>query len=239
MSVELLAVIPFYKRKDQLDRCLTALAQSTYPVTPWIHDNSNENIGFTKAINLGLKGAIAKGSTYALLLNQDCYVFPETVANLVALMEKRPRCAVAGAKQMWARDPNVIVHGGCHEAFPRGRNITGSKSRGDCAVSLPMPWVNGAIVLVRIAALVEIGLLDENMILVGSDSDLCYTARARGWEVWYCAEAECLHEEGATASTREEQFLETMKKDMLYWRDKWLGPNLYARLFQVRPEEGR
>ena len=54
----LLAVIPFYKNQRQLDTCLAHLQAQTHPVTPWIHDNSTDNLGFTKAINLGLREAI-------------------------------------------------------------------------------------------------------------------------------------------------------------------------------------
>jgi len=90
-----LAVIPVYRKYEQRDRCVAALNAQTIPVGVFIHDNSTENIGFTKACNRGLREAFKRGCTYAMLLNQDCYPEPEMVERLVTFMEQHPRCAIA------------------------------------------------------------------------------------------------------------------------------------------------
>ena len=226
-----LAIIPFYRNRAQLDRCLAALAaQQPAPPDVFVHDNSVVNVGFTRAVNLGLAEALRRGFPYALILNQDCYLRPAALAQLVRFMDARPRCAIAGARQVASCDEDFIMHGGCGAAFPAGRHVTGRKSRGDCAESRLMPWVNGACVAARLKAVADFGPLDERMFLVGSDADWCYAARARGWEVWYCADAECVHEFGASARPPDEATRRVMLKDMLYWRDKWVDAPLYRRL---------
>jgi GT2 family glycosyltransferase len=90
-----LAVIPVYHKYEQRDRCVAALERQTIPVEIFIHDNSTENIGFTKACNRGLREAFKRGCTYAMLLNQDCHPEPEMVERLVTFMEQHPRCAMA------------------------------------------------------------------------------------------------------------------------------------------------
>ena len=57
----LLAIIPFYKNQRQLDQCVAALARQTRPVKPWIHDNSEHNLGFTATVNRGFREALRAG----------------------------------------------------------------------------------------------------------------------------------------------------------------------------------
>lgn len=230
----MLAIIPFYKRQDQLDKCIAALAASTVPIEPYVHDNNEANVGFTKACNLGLREALRRGDKYALLLNQDCYVNPDSVARAVEFMEAHPRCAIAGPKQLRAEEPDVIIHGGCTDAFPAGRHVVGKVSNNDCAVSLQMPWVNGACMVVRMEAVTDIGLMDENFFLIASDSDYCFTARQRGWEVWYCAESVVMHEGGGVSSVqRNIDAMAHFNRDQVHFRDKWIGTMGYELLKQV------
>jgi GT2 family glycosyltransferase len=240
MPADILAIIPFYKRQDQLDRCLAALAASSYPIEPWIHDNNVNNVGFTRACNLGLRESVRRGHKYAVLLNQDCYVKPEAVGNVVAFMDAHPRCAIAGPKQLRAEEPDLIIHGGCAQAYPTGAHFTGRVSQGQCAVSLPMPWVNGACMVIRTEALWDTGLMDENLFLIASDSDFCYTARQRGWEVWYCAESVVLHEGGGVSSKQPSlTYMEHFNADQRYFRDKWIGTQGYQLLKEVPPAPGK
>ena len=207
-----------------------------HPVTPWVHDNNAQNVGFTAAVNRGLHAAYDGGYDYALVLNQDCYLRPDAVGGLVGLMEREPRCGIAGVKQLHSLDEDVIIHGGCLAAFPAGRHLGGRRSAGDHAVSRPMPWVNGAAMFARMAAVREFGTLDPNMRLVGSDSDWCYTARARGWDVWYCAAAEAVHEQGVTGrNSAPVELQQVMAADMAFWRDKWVGTILYHKLSRQFP----
>ena len=83
--------------------------------------------------------------------------------------------------------------------------------------------------IVRMEAILEIGLMDENMKMFGSDSDWSYTARARNWETWYIAEAECVHEQGVSQS-RTPEMEKTFERDMVYFRSKWLDGELYKDL---------
>jgi GT2 family glycosyltransferase len=48
---------------------------------------SAENLGFGKANNLGIQKALELGADYVFLLNQDTWIFPETISNLVQVAE--------------------------------------------------------------------------------------------------------------------------------------------------------
>lgn len=223
-------VIPSYKKPEQLEKCKKALDKQTYDhVKPFIWDNNTHNIGFTKAMNKGLKLAAYSEGDYVILLNQDCYLKPNSVTKMVEFMDKNPKCAIGGIKQISDKNPDYIVHGGCQEAFPSGIHKVGSIANGDCSINKMMPWVNGACLIVRLDAVLDIGLMDENFFLICSDSDWCYTARARHWEVWYIADAECIHEQGISNKPTPE-FEQIMVDDMVYFKDKWCESGLFREL---------
>jgi GT2 family glycosyltransferase len=233
MSAAIPIVIPVYHKPWQLERCLDALQAQSVPVDPWIHDNSVENLGCTRAFNLGLRRLQdpdrAATHRYAILLNQDCYLAPDAVEAVVTFMDDTPRCAIAGIKQFASYDPDLIIHGGCTVAHPTGMHLMGRRSLGQCVNTRPMPWVNGGCMVVRLEAIADFGLMDERMVQFGSDSDWCYAARVKGWEVWYCAEAECVHEMQLSRGLSGPA-LATFQGDMAHWAQKWLGSPLYSLL---------
>jgi hypothetical protein len=223
-------IVPVFKKPDQVEKCKAALAAQTAPAEPWIWDNNVENIYYTKAQNKGLRWAFKQGCEFAMCGTQDVYLRPTAVEAFLQLMRDHPRCALAGPKQLLASDEDVIVHGGGTIVYPGGHHHGGQVSKGDCAVSAKMPWVNGACMFARLEAVLDFGLMDENMLMLGSDSDWCYSARARGWEVWYCAEAVCLHEVGVSNRGASPELVKLFQADMGYFRDKWIGSALFARL---------
>jgi GT2 family glycosyltransferase len=54
-------------------------------------------------------------------------------------------------------------------------------------------WVCSACMLLRRAALDQVGLLDERLFVYMDDVELCQRLRAGGWSVWYCPEGEAVH----------------------------------------------
>lgn len=71
----------------------------------WIVDivESKENLGFGRANNLGMQYAIENGYEYAYLLNQDAWIFPETVTTLMNAFEKNPEYGVLSPIQITAK----------------------------------------------------------------------------------------------------------------------------------------
>ena len=59
-------IIPFYKQKAQLDRCLRQLQQQTVGVEIFIRDNSHDNVYFTRAVNEGIRRFLKEDWQYIL-----------------------------------------------------------------------------------------------------------------------------------------------------------------------------
>jgi GT2 family glycosyltransferase len=164
---------------------------------------------------------------YFLIINKDMYLQPDAVEQMILLMDGQPRCGIAAPLQMLPDTPGQVICGGL-EAFPAGTLNVGPLAWFD--KDEPIGWADGACMLLRRQMVQEIGLFDSNMVFIGSDSDYCFTARSRGWEVWSVAAARGTHERGGSSATRD-QALELQKiKDMLHFADKWLTKNVYSRL---------
>lgn len=104
-------IIVTYKGKRWYDKCFQSLRESTYPVTTIVIDNasgdgsadyirehfpevivieSDKNLGFGNANNVGMKYALEHDCDYVFLLNQDTWVKSDMMEKLVNAAEKYP-----------------------------------------------------------------------------------------------------------------------------------------------------
>src|SRR5438477_10814215 len=99
-------IIPAYRAPQKLERCLAAVRSQTAPAQLYVHDNNVNNIGFTAAVNQGLRRALKSTEEFALILNQDVYLPPDGIEKLTSFMRSHPRCAIAGVKQVGEQNPD-------------------------------------------------------------------------------------------------------------------------------------
>ena len=221
-------IIPFYKNKPQLDKCLLHLRQQTMPVEIFIRDNSDDNIYFTAAINEGIRHFLRKPVKYMILLNQDMYLEPHAVKEMVNFMNRHPRCGIGSPLQIHPRRSDYAIWAGCYEAFPLGRHLHGPVRQ--FKSDSPTYWANGACMILRREMIEEIGLMDKNLVFIGSDSDYSFTARSRGWEIWRIATASGVHDHGASGNSGNPHIELIKINDMLYFSKKWLNGELYRMM---------
>jgi len=208
------AVILLYGDRGDLDRCVDSVKTHCPQVNIIVIDNNQVNRGFTKGTNDGIKQGSAP---YVWLLNQDAVALPGADTALVKRLESGPRVGIAGSMQLDPDDHDLIRHGGTIRAFPAGAHKGGRLSMGHCRLPEKQTWVNFASVMLKREMIQEIGLLDEKMFLLFSDSDFCYWARYRGWEVWYEPDSRVYHRLGKASKTVSEW----QQKDMQAFMDKW------------------
>jgi GT2 family glycosyltransferase len=217
-------VIPYYKDKVALDKCLDILHHQKLEVKIYIRDNSDDNIYFTKAINEGIRQLLLFDTKYILVLNQDCYLDYNCLEELVKYMESNPKCGISAPVQY--DSDGDIGWAGSRESFPEGKVVEDILSINPYTT----PWVCGACMLVRTDMIREIGLLDENMQFICSDSDYSFTARARGWELYVVPDATTTHDFGMSGGNDNYELNKIKQSDMTYYYHKWLSGGLYDYL---------
>ena len=217
-------VIPYYKDKMALDKCLDILHHQKLEVKIYIRDNSNDNIYFTKAINQGIRQLMLFDTKYILVLNQDCYLNDNCLEELMKYMESNPKCGISAPVQY--KSNGKIGWAGSRESFPEGKVVEEILSE----QPYTSPWVCGACMLLRTDMIREIGLLDENMQFICSDSDYSFTARARGWELYVVPDATTTHDFGMSGGNSNLELNKIKQSDMTYYYHKWLTSGLYDYL---------
>ena len=81
-----------------------------------------------------------------------------------------------------------------------------------------MPWVTGAAVMLRSAALQASGLFDDGFFLYFEETELLWRLRRRGWQIWNEPRARIVHEGGVATQIRDPKTGVPFKKPMpRYW----------------------
>jgi len=221
-------IIPYHRKKKQLDKCIAHLKNQTIKLEIFVQDSNDTNIYFTAAVNEGLRKYIARSCRYIVILNQDMYLEPAAVEIMLTFMDRHPDCGIGAPLQINSENPEYVISAGGQEAFPCGKNQHGRLL--DFTEDEQIYWANGACMMLRKDMVQEIGLLDENYAFIGSDSDYCFTARSRGWQIWRIAGAKGVHDLGSSAKLAEMRIEFLKIKDMIYFSNKWLTGGLYKKL---------
>jgi GT2 family glycosyltransferase len=172
----------------------------------------SRNIGFAAASNIGIREGRGE---YVLALNPDTELTGGALDVLLSLMDADPRVGIAGCRLVL---PNGRFDHAAKRAFPTPLSALGhftwigrrARARGPLAAYRapdveegPVDAVNGAFMLLRRAALDEIGAFDEDYWMYMEDLDLCYRFAEASWTTWYEPRAAVLHvKHGSTGGRR-------------------------------------
>lgn len=153
--------------------------------------------------------ALQRDTDYVLLLNGDAFVREDTIPALLETLEAHPRWAAVSAHLQNEDGSNQ----GTGFGFPGvcSTLLALSGLRRNCflhgcqrvigAEDIEVDWVPAACLMMRRAAIQEVGLLDEGFDPgYGEDIDWCKRAARSGWRVGVCAHARVVHLGGASFS---------------------------------------
>lgn len=143
---------------------------------------NDRNLGFGAANNRALATVT---TPYALLLNPDCLPTPEFLDGMCKAAERFPDAAIIA--------PHLIRKDNTPEISYRWPathwESKGSMADGPCCVG----FVCGAVMLLNMAVMKEIGFFDETFFLYYEDEDLCQRVFLTGRQIVLIPEAEIKH----------------------------------------------
>ncbi len=242
----LISVVTWNSR-DSVLPCLAALAAQTAPADIMVIDNASSdgcldlvraahpgvqtvalasNTGFCGGHNVALRHALAQGHDVVWLVNDDTRCAPDTLARLLAEMQRHPQASVVS--------PVIVneTHSGsgasrhvefCGAALdPR---VLRKRKASDSAHALAlaadpdlMPVVHGTAILLRRSLIERIGLLNEQLFAYFDDDDLSTRCQRSGAAVRMCADAEVWHD-NPVATERGPHYHYLMTRNRwLFWR---------------------
>jgi len=172
-----------------------------------------ENLGLGAGWNRGIRET---AGDYVLILNADAWAVDDAVARLAAFADAHPRAAVVGPRLLhpdgrlqptvrgfptpWRLATEYLF---LRKLAPRSRAFNAFYASGfEHDEARTAEFVRGAVMLVRRAAIDEVGGLDEDFFLFSEETDWCFRFRAAGWQVWFTPDAEFVHVYGAAHGGR-------------------------------------
>lgn len=198
-----------YKTYQDTIACLHSLEHLTYPhVQALVVDNGsgNEsvaairaafpdvrlietgaNLGFTGGNNVGIQDALAHGSDYVLLLNNDTIVAPDMIDLMVEVMENDPAIGVSGPMIYYFDAPETIWSGGGKIDWMRGTTSMiglNEEDHGQFGLSpRPVDFVTGCALMVRHEVWDKAGLLDDKFFMYYEETEWCVRAARAGFKI--------------------------------------------------------
>jgi GT2 family glycosyltransferase len=258
--MELSIIIVPYKCKDKLDVTLEAVYQSrvnfNYEVIVIDNDSQdgsvemvrekylsdpdknaktilieNENVGFGKANNQGMK--MAKGE-YILLLNPDTKVEPDNLQIMMDFMKSRPDVGIStcrlvkddgtidAASRRSEPDPKAAFYrlSGLQFLFPKKFGVYNALDK-DPSQSHELDACVGAYMFMSRACYEKTQGFDERYFMYGEDLDLCRKAREAGFKVWWHPATTCIHYKGQSSGKAPQRSLYAFHDAMWIYYDKW------------------
>ncbi|GAB7190128.1 hypothetical protein NUM3379_08340 [Kineococcus sp. NUM-3379] len=262
MSVDLSVIVVTYNAPEWVERCLTALtgpgaprcsaevvvvdnasAEPTRQVlarwsdrgdTPVRVHLSEENIGFGRACNLGVR--LSSGE-HVVLLNPDAEVLPGSLDALLAFHREDPRRGLVGGRTLnpdgtadsrscWG-EPTLwswfCSATGLSAVFRRSTlfdpESLGSWQRDSVR---EVDVVTGCLLLTSRRTWDELGGFDPDYFMYSEDADLSRRARDLGYHPAITPEAAIIHEWGASSTRLGRQRL-ILRGKATYARKRWAG----------------
>jgi GT2 family glycosyltransferase len=186
------------------------LVRSRFPEARLIEQ---ENRGMGGGNNAGMRVATGR---YAFLLNSDAWAVGDAVERLAAYLDRHPDAAVAGPRlsnpdgslqpsvrgfpTLWRLATEYFF---LRKLAPRTDALNafyGGGFRYD--ETRTVESLQGAALLVRLAAAEDVGLFDESFFMFSEETDWTYRFARAGWRTVFVHDAEVVHVGGASHGGR-------------------------------------
>lgn len=127
---KIFVIVVTYKGQRWYDKCFGSLRESTIPLQVVVVDNTpgeedaeyikshfpevhliktDENLGFGRANNLGMRYALDNGCDYVFLLNQDAWIGPDSITKLVQISKSNPEFGILSPMHLTAKKDRLFM----------------------------------------------------------------------------------------------------------------------------------
>ena len=185
LNKKIFVIIVTYNGSKWIEKCISSVMNSSYLVEIIAIDNnsddnsvqllkqfpqvhlieSQENLGFGKANNLGIDLALQKKADYVFLLNQDTWIFENTISNLILAAENNTSFGILSPMHFSGDGINL------DKSFKTYYNRKIEKLENQ-NVSI-VPFVNAAAWLVSKPCLLKVGKFELLFPHYGEDRNYC------------------------------------------------------------------
>lgn len=165
--------------------------KDAFPVVEVLETGAN--LGFGGGCNRGMHLALSRGAEYVWLINGDATVDRNALTALIRVADTDSALGCVGSVAYEANDrTRVQFWGGGRVNLWLGRSL-------HCVSPGKIDFVSGASLLLRRAALEEVGLFDEEyFFMYWEDTDLGFRLRKAGWRLAVAEDSRIWHKQSAS-----------------------------------------
>ncbi|RYY51184.1 MAG: glycosyltransferase family 2 protein [Chitinophagaceae bacterium] len=230
-------IIVTYNGNRWIERCLRQLIASEHSSHIIVVDNastddtveivqryqdhlelirSSANLGFGGGNNLGIRHALEKEAKFLFLLNQDAYVEPNCIGNLVSALEAVPGYGILSPLQLDASGKALDPAFKKYLTSSAGETTANELLQQRTQSIIPVRFVNAAAWMIPADAIRKTGMFHPAFIHYGEDNHLCSRMQFHGFKTGITGCAAVIHDRGNEVKDALKQFIRQLRTVPLY-----------------------
>lgn len=241
--IKIFSVIVTYNGLKWYDRCFGSLQNSSMPVSVVVVDNGStdgtvdyircrypeivvlqqdENLGFAKANNVGMRYAMDHGADYVFLLNQDAWlVQPDVLERMVAISVSHPEYAVLSPLQLYGNGQRIVYETKYYASQNRNKEMDWISDSyfNRLRDVYDTQYVCAASWLLPIHTLKMIGGFDPLFFHYGEDDNYIQRVKYYGCKIGICSQVNVCHDIENRSSDYTEKNLDWKKYLLIRYCD--------------------
>jgi GT2 family glycosyltransferase len=178
---------------------------------PWVTViDAGANLGFAAGNGVGIRRALAEGAEWIYLLNPDTDVDPAFLEEALAVADVAPRTAAVQSLLLLHPDRDRVNTAGNRIHFLGFGHCGLYRAPRSAAPTeaIEIPFASAAGVLLRAAALRDVGGFDDFLFMYQEDQDLGIRLRLRGWRARLAPRSVVWHHYAFSRNPRKYYWLE-------------------------------
>lgn len=214
--MKVLVVIVTYNASKWIDRCFSSIRNSNVPLDCVVIDNKSsddtvkiikenypeiiifkpgENLGFGKGNNIGLQYAIDNKYDYVYLLNQDAWIYPNTIEKLLEIQKRNSDIGIISPMQIQANEQFLdenFAEGTC--SYKSNSNIINDFYFHREKEFYEVPFVMAAHWMISRECLLSVGGFSPVFSQYGEDGNYVDRAQAKGFKIAIVPAIKAIHD---------------------------------------------
>ena len=232
-------IIVTYNGMRWYDRCFSSLRDSVIPVQTVVVDNSpteddtvyirehfrevmiirtNENLGFGRANNLGMRYALDNGCDYVFLLNQDAWIESDTIATLVKIADNHPEYGIISPIHLNAERTKINMSLGIG-VYYRNEKLLSDMYLGQMEDIYDPNFVNAAAWLLPRKTLEIVGGFDPIFKHYEEDDNYLNRVIYHRMRIGVCPAARIVHDHQDSPMSNDQRLLRQQQILLVKWTD--------------------
>ncbi len=195
---------------------------------------TGSNLGFAGGNNAGIRYALERGADYVWLLNNDTTVAPDSLTELVKVVDGRTNIGMAGSKILLYDQPDTLHFAGAEISLIDGNSRhlgILEKDVGQYDQVSEMGFLTGCSLLVSCRMIEQIGLMPEEYFLYFEESDWCLRARRASYRLIFTPYSQVFHKLSASVLKVSERKTYYLVRNRLFFLSKWGEDVFWLRRF--------